>query len=68
MKQSNNQIMHNVYGNPKYAGKHIVAIGGKIFVANTGEEATKIFAEQTKKYPKETPLSTYVPSADSLIL
>ena len=68
MKQTNSKIMYQVYNNPKYAGKHIVAVGGKIYVAQTGEEAIKIFAEQIKKHPNETPLTTYVPRAGSLIL
>lgn len=60
--------MHEIYSNPKYAGKHVVAIGGKIFVAKTGDEAAKIFAQQAKKYPKEIPVGTYVPNTETLIL
>ncbi len=65
---STKQIIHQIYNDPKYAGKHVVAIDGNIFVAKTGDEAAKIFAEQTKKHPGATPMGTYVSDAEALIL
>ena len=67
-KLSTKQIVHKIYTDPKYSGKHIVAIAGKIFTADTGSEAVRIFAREVKKYPNETPLGTYIPKADTLIL
>ncbi len=66
-KLSTKQIVHKIYTDPKYAGKHIVAIAGKIFAADTGDRAADIFEEQVKKHPKETPLATYIPDADTMI-
>ena len=51
-----------------YVGKHTIEIAGKIFTARTGDEAARIFDEQTKKHPNETPTVTYVPSENTLIL
>jgi hypothetical protein len=67
-KLSTKQIVHKIYTDPKYSGKHVLAIAGKIFAMNTGNEAAKVFARETKKYPNETPLGTYIPKADTLIL
>lgn len=53
---------------PHYRGKHIVMIAGKIFIAKTGKEASKIFDRVTKRYPGKTPSITYVPKEDTLIL
>lgn len=62
------QFLQTILNNPKYQGKHIVVIDGKIFTAETGDQAAKVFAEQTKKYPKEIPMTTYIPSTEALIL
>lgn len=58
----------DIFMDPHYRGKHIVMIAGKIFTAKTGKEASKIFDRATKKYPGKTPLITYVPEEDALIL
>lgn len=52
----------------KYRGKHLVIVKNKIFAAKTGQEASKIFREVIRKYPKEKPTITYVPKEGSLIL
>lgn len=67
-KLSEQKIITSIMSNPKYQGKHIVAIAGKVFTAITGDKAAKIFDEQTKKYPGEIPITTYIPKADTLIL
>lgn len=65
---TNKQLVHKIYSDPKYAGKHVVAIGGVIYAAKTGDEAAKIFAEQVKKHPGAMPMGTFIPEADTLIL
>ena len=53
---------------PQYRGKHLIIVKNKIFTAKTGQEATRVFKEVVKKYPKEKPTITYVPQENSLIL
>lgn len=57
-----------VLSSPKYKGKHIVMVKDKIFASKTGQEATRIFKEVIKKYPKEKPTITYIPIENMLIL
>ena len=60
--------MINIMSDPKYRGKHIIMIAGKVFTAKTGTQANKILDELEKKYPNQTPAITYIPKADTLIL
>lgn len=60
--------MINIMSNPKYKGKHIIVVKGKVFTAKTGEGASKILDMVEEKYPKEIPAITYIPKADTLIL
>lgn len=60
--------MKEILNNPRFRGKHVVVVAGKVFTAKTGEKASKILAEVRKKYPKETPAITYIPKADALVL
>lgn len=64
----NKKSLLSALSNPKYRGRHLVIIKGKIFSAQTGQAATKIFKEIVKKYPKEKPTITYIPKDGSLIL
>ena len=61
-------LISQAYRNPKYQGKHIIVIGGKIYAAKTGKESARQLEELLKKYPKETPSITYIPKVDTLIL
>jgi len=60
--------MMDVFKNPRYRGKHVILISGKVFTANTGEGASDILEKVRKRYPKETPEVAYLPKAHSLIL
>lgn len=60
--------MMDIFGNPRYRGKHVILIGGKIFTAKTGEGAAEILKKAEKDYPKEIPEVAYLPKAKSLIL
>lgn len=61
-------LISQAYRNPKYQGKHIIVIGGKIHAKETGRESAKQLEKLLKRYPKETPSITYIPKADTLIL
>ncbi len=52
----------------KYAGKHVMIVGDRIFAAKTGEEASRKFEQLRQKYPDQMPLLTYIPKEDLLIL
>lgn len=54
--------------NPRYRGKHIVVIKGKIYTAKNGKEASVLFDRLTKKYPGHIPTLAYIPKEDALIL
>ena len=54
--------------NPKYRGKHVVMIAGKVFAAKTGAQAARLFDRITKKYAGQTPTIAYMPKAETLIL
>lgn len=60
--------MINIMSNPRYKGKHIVVIKGKVFTAKTGKEANSLIDKLEKMYPHETPAFTYIPKEDTLIL
>ena len=64
----NKKPLLSALSSPKYRGRHLVIVKGKIFAAQTGQAATKIFREVVKKYPKEKPTITYIPKDGSLIL
>lgn len=63
-----NVSMVNIISNPRYKGKHIVVIKGKVFTAKTGRDANKLLDKLEKMYPYETPAITYIPKEDTLIL
>lgn len=67
-KRPSEQLVARAYREPRYRGKQIVIIAGKIFAAATESQAVKLFKQLTKTYPKQTPLITYIPQAESLIL
>lgn len=62
------RIFIKVLLNPKYRGKHIIMIKGKVYTASNGKEASSIFDRLTKEYPKEIPTLAYIPKEDALIL
>jgi hypothetical protein len=43
--------MEMVLNNPSYRGFHVIVVGGKVFKARTGEEASKILEEVRRRYP-----------------
>jgi len=61
-------ILRKVNKDPKYSGKHVIIIGGKVYTANSGKKHAKLIMKLVKEYPKETPLVAYIPKEDTLIL
>lgn len=47
-------------------GKHIALIGEKIVAS--GKSAKGVFVKAKKKYPNKTPVLTFVPKKETLIL
>lgn len=68
MKQTKKITMYDVFGNPKYRGKHVILAAGKVYTANTGEGALEILKKVRKKNPKIVPEIAYLTKAHSLIL
>lgn len=58
--------MPEIFKNPKYRGKHVVLIAGKIYTAKTSAEVTSILKKTEKQYPNDTPEYAYLPKARSL--
>lgn len=67
-KTKQQELMEKVLNDPKYKGKHVIVVAGKIFTANTGDGAGNILTQVRKNYPGLTPAVTYIPDADTLIL
>jgi len=70
MKKKFNQqsLVAQAYHNPKYEGKHIIVIGGKIYATKTGMAQVELLDKLMKKYPKEKPSIAYIPDSETLIL
>ena len=60
--------MNDVFGNPRYRGKHVVLAAGKLYTAKTGEGVSEILRRLEKTHPSITPEIAYLPKARSLIL
>ena len=60
--------MYDIFKNPRYRGKHVILVAGKIYTAKTGEGASEILKKIREKYPDVTPEIAYLPKAHSLIL
>lgn len=54
------KTMKDVFSNPRYRGKHIILVGGKLYTAKSGEGASKILDRVREKYPEETPEVAYL--------
>lgn len=65
---SKDKLLNLAYSSNKYWGKHVIILGGKIYPAKNGAGASKLLERLVKKYPSETPIITYIPKAEALIL
>lgn len=60
--------MINIMSDPRYKGKHVIVVGGRVFTAKTGNEANRLLDRLEKQHPDEVPAITYIPKEDTLIL
>lgn len=67
-KATSKNLISKVYRSPRYKGKHIIIMKGKIYATKTGRASSELLEKLLKKYPKEIPTITYIPAEDSLIL
>ena len=70
MKKNNTSpsLLVKIYQDPKYRGKHVVVINDKIYATKTGKAKSLLLEKLLKQYPDKTPIITYIPKADTLIL
>lgn len=74
MKKSNysveKQILMQAAGDPRYRGKQIVVIHKNIHILSTKSKTAraKLLISLKKKYPESTPLITYIPKEETLII
>ena len=71
MKKKTNglaKVLRRVAANPRYRGKHLVVVGGKVFVARSAADAPRLFDRVTRAHRRATPTLVYIPKADALIL
>jgi len=70
MKKTKNgrRLLKSVYANPRYRGKHLIIVGGEVFVARSAAGAPRLFERVARAHPKATPTLVYIPRADTLIL
>lgn len=61
-------LIAKVYANPRYRGKRVVVIQGKVFPGAKGSTGLRQLRRLLKRYPHETPTIVYVPKAETLIL
>ncbi len=60
--------VHDIFGNPRYRGKHIIIAAGKVYTAKTGEGAAEILRKLEKTKPDVVPEIAYLPKGRSLIV
>lgn len=61
------KLLRRVAANPRYRGKHLVVVGGKVFVARSAAEAPRLFDRVTRTHRRATPTLVYISKADALI-
>ncbi len=52
----------------EYEGKNVIVIGKEIYPIQDGDQAARLLEELRKKYPKKTPLLTFVWGEETYIL
>ncbi|TSC87787.1 MAG: hypothetical protein G01um101416_312 [Microgenomates group bacterium Gr01-1014_16] len=67
-KSKTDKLISQIYLDPRYRGKHIIIMGGKIHATRSGMGSHKHLMRLIKQFPQETPVLTYIPKADTLIL
>ena len=62
------KLLQRLATNPRYRGKHLIVVEGKVFVARSAAEAPRLFERVTRAHRRTTPTLVYIPKADALIL
>lgn len=52
--------MYDIFENPRYLGKHVIIVRGKVYSSNTGEGASRILRRVDRLYPNATPEIAYL--------
>jgi len=65
---TNTRLIAKVYASPRYRGKRVVIIHGKVFPAPSGRSGFRTLKALLKRYPADVPTIVYVPKAETLIL
>lgn len=60
--------MPEIFKNPKYRGRHIILVAGRIYTAKTGDGARELLRKLEKSHPNSIPEVAYFPRARSMIL
>jgi len=69
-KSIENQLLLKAYKNPKFQGKEVVIVGGKMHVLSmkSREARAKLLISLTKGYPQSIPMIALIPKENTLIL
>ncbi len=62
------RLLRRLGANPRYRGKHLIVIEGKVFVARSAAEAPRLFDRVVRAHRHAMPTLLYVPKADALIV
>lgn len=68
MTRAQESLIAKAYANPRYRGKRVVILQGKIFPTPVGVAGFRKLQSLLKRYTRETPTIVYVPKAEALIL
>lgn len=66
--RSNASVIAKISVNPRYRGKWLILIHGKVFPRPKGVRGVQRLKALVKRYPKDTPTIVYIPKAETLIL
>jgi len=67
-KTKKEKLLQSLYSDPKYAGKYVIVLGDKIHAHRSGKKHNQALEELLVANPKETPVITYIPKEETLIL
>ena len=67
-RSTTTHLIAKVYANPRYRGKRVIIIHGRVFPSTRGRPGFRKLQALLKRYPGEVPTIVYVPKADTLIL
>ena len=65
---SHRRLLARVYASPRYRGKWLILIHGKVFSHPRGMAGIRKMRGLLKHYPGEMPTMVYVPKTETLIL